>query len=135
MQPFDEGTAPIGLETCPGGDPPRNPEQPAPQRIAPADRAGLAHQDQERCLEGIMSVMAVAQDSRAEAEDHCPVPLHQGRKRRFGRLRVFMIQEAFQELAVGERPGGSQSVEPAELIGQGGDSILCLPWLESFPND
>ena len=53
--------APRALDLSPRRDPSRDAEQPAPNRLAMSDRAGLAHQDEERGLEGIVGVVGVAQ--------------------------------------------------------------------------
>ena len=51
--------------------------QPGADRLALADRAGLAEQDQERRLERVVGLVRVAQDAPADAEHHRAVPLDQ----------------------------------------------------------
>ena len=55
--------------------------QPPSDLVVP-DRAGLAGQDEERRLEGVLGVVRVAEDAPADGQDHRPVPRHQGRERR-----------------------------------------------------
>ena len=81
--------------------------QPAPDRLLPAHGGGPADEDEERGLEGVLGVVLVAQDRAADAEDHRPVPLDQGREGRPGRLvpvpvPVRTAGEPAQQLAVGQ---------------------------------
>ena len=65
-----------------GRNPKRNPEEPARQRIEPADRTTSFGQDQERRLRGVFRVMNVAQDIATNAKDHRPVALDQASESR-----------------------------------------------------
>src|SRR5207302_2598920 len=65
-------------------------------QLAAADPRRLADQDQERSLEGVLHVVRAAEQSPANAEDHRPVPAHQGFKSRL----VAPRQESFEQLAV-----------------------------------
>ncbi len=64
----------------------------------PSDRPGLADQDQERGLERILGVVAIAEHGSARAQNHRAVPLDQGGKRSL----VARGEKAFEELAVGK---------------------------------
>ncbi len=50
--------------------------EPTGHGIGLAQRAGLAGQDQERGLEGVLGVVSVMEDLAADAQHHRPVPLH-----------------------------------------------------------
>jgi hypothetical protein len=60
------------------------------------DGRRLFGEDEEGDLEGVLGVMAVAQDAPADAQHHRPVPPHQRLKRRL----VAPRQEALQQLPV-----------------------------------
>ena len=62
------------LDAGPHGDPPGDPVEPRAERVALADRPGLADQDEERRLEGVLRVVRVAQHAAADPQDHRPVP-------------------------------------------------------------
>ena len=62
--------------------------QPRPQRVLHPERAGLAHQDQEGHLKGVVSLVFVTQDGQAGAQDHRAVPIDQGGESRLGSLAV-----------------------------------------------
>ena len=111
---------PRGLDLRPGGDPPRDAEEPAPDRLATTDRAGLAHQDQEGGLEGVVGVVRVAQELPADAQDHGPVSFDQDGEGGLRRIRIVPRQKPVQELAIGQGPGRTQLVEHGELIAQDG---------------
>jgi hypothetical protein len=51
--------------------------QPVPQWLATVKRGSLAHQDEERGLEGILGGLSVVQHAAADTEDHRSVPSHQ----------------------------------------------------------
>ena len=70
--------------------------QPVAEDGPRSERGGLADQDEERGLEGVLGVGVVAQDAAADAQDHRAVPAHQ---RGEGRL-VAPAEELLQELAV-----------------------------------
>ncbi|MEJ7639241.1 MAG: hypothetical protein WKF75_15020 [Singulisphaera sp.] len=59
--------------TSPG----RRPDGASRRGRRPRDRAGLAGQDQEGRLEGVLDVVLVPQDRPAGRQDHRPVPGHQ----------------------------------------------------------
>ena len=73
---------------------------PACQRLRLADRAGLASQDQESSLEGILGVLFIAEDVMADAPDKASVSLQQGSES--GLIPAFA--EASEELPVGQFP-------------------------------
>ncbi len=56
--------------------------QPAAQGVGDVQRAGLAGQDEERGLKGILGVVLVAQDSKARGCDHRAMSRHQAREGR-----------------------------------------------------
>jgi len=96
-----------------------NAVQPTAQRLALANRTCLASQDEERGLEGVLSVLSMVQDAAAHAQHHRTMTLHQRGECRFRSL----VQEAFEQLLIGERidrlPGG-HGAEMAEEIACGG---------------
>ena len=59
-------------------DPVADPVQPARERAADPQRAGLAGQEQERRLEGILGVVRVAEHLAADRQDHPTVAADQG---------------------------------------------------------
>src|SRR5262249_261891 len=73
-------------------------EQPAPEGLALPDGAGLAHQDEEGSLKGVLRVLFVVQDTTADRQDGRAVPPHQLRE---GRL-ILGAGEAVEQLAVGQ---------------------------------
>ena len=75
--------------------------QPAAQRVAGADRAGIPGQNQEGGLEGVLDAVLVAQDGAAGGQNHGPVPRHQGLD---GRL-VVGAGVAREQLSVAEADG------------------------------
>ena len=84
--------------------------QPARQGVSSPDCAPLLDQDQEGRLEGILSIVGVAQDPPADAQDHRSVPPHQ----RFEGPGIPLGEETLEELRVGEprdHPVGEQAVD------------------------
>ena len=77
--------------------------QPATERVLHPERPRLAGQHEEGGLEGVLGGMLVAEDAPADAEDHRPVPLHQGLE---GRLGAVLVPggEPLQELGI-RQPG------------------------------
>ena len=57
--------------------------EPVAQQVGIADRAGLAGQHEEDGLEGILGMVAVAQELSADVQDHRAMPRHQGGEGRF----------------------------------------------------
>ena len=66
------------------GDPAGDLVQPGGQGVPHPQRAGLARQDEERGLEGVLRRVLVAQDRTAGAQDRRAVPLDQGREGALG---------------------------------------------------
>ena len=60
--------------------------EPGAQGVPDPERAGPAHQHQEGGLEGVVGVVLVREDRPADAQDHRPVPLDQGREGQLGPL-------------------------------------------------
>jgi hypothetical protein len=112
---FLGGSAPAARAGA-DGDPVRDGRQPAPQRIVPADAAGLVEQDEERGLEGVVEVVAVAQDLPAHGEDPRAVPAQQ----LLERALVLAGQVAVEDLSVGQaaEPGGRRLVEAGQQAPQ-----------------
>ncbi len=69
-----------------GRDPQRDAVQPAPDRLAAADRTSLTGQDQERRLRCILGVVLVVEYLPADAQDHRSVAIHQRREGCLSRL-------------------------------------------------
>ena len=95
------------------GDPVGDAVQPAPQRVAHAHRAGLAHQHEEGGLEGVVGRVLVAEQVAADAQHHRPVPCHE---RLEARPVVAPAEEAVEQLRVGQpgdRAGGEDRAQPA----------------------
>jgi hypothetical protein len=65
-----------------------DPVEPTDQGGSASDRSGLACQDQESRLKGILGVMLVTEDRAADAEHHRTVSLDQGLERRLAGLTV-----------------------------------------------
>ncbi len=99
-----DGRRPSGAR----GDPPGDPVQPARRRFMPADRPGLAGEDQERGLEGILRVVLVAEPGAAGPQDHRAMPLDECGEGNLGRFLVApTVKEPVQQLTVrhpGDRP-------------------------------
>ena len=88
--------------------------EPGAERVADPERPRLADQDQEGGLEGVLGVVRVAEDAPADAQDHRPVPLDQGREGQLGRLAA-PGREPLEELAVGQSRRRSGRQQRAEL--------------------
>ena len=100
---------PRGVGVRLDADPPRDLVEPARQRVADPDRAGLADEHEEGRLEGVLRVVRVAEDAPAGDQDGRPVPLDDRRERRL----VAAGDEAVEELRVGQpgdAPRASNSV-------------------------
>ena len=79
----------------------RHPVEPGAQQVGVADGEGLAGEDEEDGLEGVLGVVPVAQELSADAQDHRPVARHE---RGEGGIpgRIAAGGEPLQELAVGQ---------------------------------
>ena len=75
--------------------------EPARERTTAPDRPGPPGEHQEHGLGGILGIMRVAQDLPADAEDHRPVTLDQGRE---GGLVVPRDKEVQRWPSEGRRP-------------------------------
>src|SRR5207248_782973 len=75
------------------GDAVGDAEQPAADVLPPADRRGVAEQDEEGGLECVLGGGRVVQDAAAGGQDEPAVPPHQGGERR----RVAVVAEAVDE--------------------------------------
>ena len=104
--------------------------QPARHRLATADRAGPASQDQERGLRSILGIVFVAQDLAADPQDHRPVAIDQGREGGLGGL-VPTLNEPVEQLAVGESPGRPRLKQGFDLLKKFHRFVRC----EAAPAD
>jgi hypothetical protein len=83
--------------------------EPACQAFALAERASMPHKDEKRCLKCVVRIVHVAQHVPANAQDHRPVPIEQGRKRSLGNF-TGAYQEPVQKLAIGQSAGCADMV-------------------------
>ena len=67
--------------------------EPAAHERAVAQARGLAREDEEGGLEGVLRILLVAEHAPAEVEDHRPVPPHQGRESRVAARRNERLHE------------------------------------------
>ena len=89
--------------------------EPGRDRVAHPERAGLAHQHQERRLEGVRGLVLVAQHGPAGAPDQGRMPFDQRGERRLGRLAVAQ-GEPLEQLPIGdpdERAGVEERLQAA----------------------
>ena len=108
----------------PGRDAECHPVEPRAQRVAPANRGRLAGQDQERRLEGVLSLVRIAKDLAADSEDHRAMTFHQGGEGDLGRL-ILSGCETIEELRVAQannRPGVEERLEMPQA--STGSSVL-----------
>ena len=91
-----------------------DPIEPVRQLLPPADRGSPAHQDQERRLEGILRIMRAGQHPAADAQNHRPVAMDQGRERILGVLST-PGEEQLQQLGVSQPTERSEGVERPDL--------------------
>jgi hypothetical protein len=107
-----------------GRDPASHPVQPTGQRVAVADRSGLADQDQEGRLESILGIMRLAKGRLTDAEHHRAVSLNKGRERKLGGLAC-AGRKPLQQLSV-RQPSECPYVEECTDVPEGGAvSSLC----------
>jgi hypothetical protein len=102
--------------------------QPAGEHRRGSDRTRLPHEDQEDRLAGVVGVGLVPEDSTADAEDHRPMPSHQGGERGL----VAGGGEPVEQLAVGRlrgRAGGPAEAreQVREWLGGHARSRRTLP--------
>ncbi len=103
------------LDVRPDRDPVRHAMEPGPDRVATPDRPGLADEDEERRLEGILDIVAVAERAPADGQDHWPVPLD----KHLESQGVASCEEPIEELPVG-LPGDSSFSEQRPDLRQRG---------------
>jgi hypothetical protein len=77
-----------------------DPEKPARKRVALSDRSRASQEYQKGCLERVLSVVRITEDSAAHMQNHRAVPLEQQSKGRLG-MRGAGSQELLQKLAIG----------------------------------
>ena len=85
--------------------------KPARQGPAPVQRRGLAGEDEEGGLEGVLGVLLLAQHPPAHAQHQRPVAPHQLRKR----LAVPVVCVPFEEPAIPRLRALSGADQPAEV--------------------
>ncbi len=110
LGPASAGDLPPGL----AGRADRHAIQPGPERIRVADRPGLARQDEEGGLEGVLGVVVIAEQLPADAQDHRAVSRHDGGE---GGL-ITDGREPLEQLTVPEAGGRADREERPELPGQ-----------------
>ena len=104
----------------------RNTVQPVSQPVGVVNRAGLASQDEEGRLEGVLGMMPVTQELLANTQHHRPVPRHQDRESSLAG-RITATDKPLDELAVG-KPGDRAARE--ERLHRGtndGDATRNIP--------
>jgi hypothetical protein len=77
--------------------------KPGRERLSDPKRARLPNQDQESCLERVLGVVRISDQSLADPPDHRAVPLDQCAERHFGAGVVSIpigCMESFEELLV-----------------------------------
>src|SRR5262249_31971038 len=87
--------------------------QPAAQGAAVADGTSLSRQHEEGGLEGVLGVVAVAEQPAADAEHHRAVPLHQPAEGQF----VALSEEPVEQLAVRGVLAGADETADVEQNG------------------
>jgi hypothetical protein len=100
------------------GNTARHAMEPGSERINHAERTRLAGQDEERCLEDVVSVVGLAQNRPRDAEDQRAVTLDEGREGELGRWAV-AGQEPSKQLAIRKVPCHPSPEEAADLQGDG----------------
>ena len=112
--PTATGTPLSGAPTAAGGHAIRDPEQPARDRPAPADRPGPVGEDEEDGLKGVLGIMIVAEAALADPEHDRAVPVDQLLE---GGLRDLVAprDEPFEELRVGDRPDRPVVEQPVNV--------------------
>ncbi len=88
--------------------------EPRPERLAHPQAPGLLDQDQERGLEGVVSVMGVAKHGPADAEHHRPMTMDQRRERQLRGL-ILTRREPLEQLRVSQADDRPHVEEGAEL--------------------
>jgi hypothetical protein len=102
------------LPRGPSGDTAGNAVEPAAERALMVEAGGLAGEDEEGGLEGVLGVLHVAKDAAAQAEHERSVSLDEGGE---GGL-LTAVDESLQQVRIGGvRPG--QGGEPAAEAGEG----------------
>ncbi|MGA8346624.1 MAG: hypothetical protein WBQ29_17570 [Isosphaeraceae bacterium] len=86
---------------------------------------GLLHQDGERGLEGMLSLVRIGERPATNPPDHQPVPLHQRRERHLGAFLV-ASHKPFQELPIGQVTERTD-LEQGTNLPQDGCSPFFLP--------
>ncbi len=85
--------------------------EPAADRAVDPDRPGLAGQQEESGLEGVVGVVGIVEDPTADRHHHRPMTLNQGLKGQFVAVRYV----SFQEPAVGEARQGPLAEQAVDL--------------------
>ena len=109
--------------------------EPGADRVADPERPGLAGQDEEDGLEGVLGLVLVAERGAADAPDHRPVPLDQRGEGRLGRALISAAGEPLQERSVGQarnRAAVEDRAEPPQ-DGAGRPLSTCVTPRPGFP--
>ncbi len=133
----DPGSSSLGLGPGPTRDAVSDPVEPAAERPVHPHRSGLADENEEGGLEGVLGLVGVAEHAVADPPDHRSVPIHQGREGHFRRCRGFGRlgppgRVPLKELAVGE-PRGRPRREQGSQLPQCGAQVVPFPWSSASP--
>jgi hypothetical protein len=125
----------IGHGPGPSGDPAGHAVEPGAQRLAVAEAARLAGQDDEGGLEGVDDVVGVAEEPPADPQDRRAMPGHQ----RLERRPVAMGREPLEDLPLaqaGDRPSPEELADwPVEWAFPAADvrHVVDLPGRDHTP--
>ena len=84
--------------------------QPAPERALHPYRSGLAGQEQERGLEGVVGIVGIIQHAATDTQDHRAMPPDECLEGQF----VAMEDVSFQQPGVGQAHQGSLAEEAVD---------------------
>src|SRR6516162_9073603 len=86
--------------------------EPAGDRVLCMDRPRFAGEDEERCLEGVLGVVLMSQNTSTNTHDHGAVPIEQ---RREG-IAVAMLDEERKQLPITQSAAVSQERGTADKV-------------------
>jgi hypothetical protein len=104
-----------GRDPSLGRNPNRDPMQPAPDRLPPADCSGPTCQNQERRLSSVFGVFFTAQDLPAHPQHHRAMPVDKSSERRLGIIAP-ALEKPLEQLPVGEAAGCAGTKERLDLL-------------------
>ena len=99
----------------------RHAVQPRAEPVRLPQRPGLAGEEQEGGLEGVLGVVRVAEHLTADAQDQGPMPLQERDKGRLVPLRDELLQQAAVALLVRSRRTG----QVAEIAKNARQRLTC----------